>query len=88
MDDRRSDVTDVVVSTAEISMPIDARLQARATPFGVGNRLGSVHSIEWMRAHQLSLDDRLEDMMAWPVASLIVPPDHPAERVRQFTLRW
>lgn len=61
-----SDANDVALSRAEVAMIIDALLQARATLCIMDDRFVSVHIIEWMRAQQLLLADRLEDAMVRP----------------------
>ena len=66
MDKCLSDANDVSLSRAEVAMIIDALLQARATLCIMDDRFVSVHIIEWMRAQQLLLADRLEDAMVRP----------------------
>jgi hypothetical protein len=61
-----SDANDVALTRAEVAMIIDALLQARATLCIMDDRFVSVHIIEWMRAQQLLLADRLEDAMVRP----------------------
>jgi hypothetical protein len=71
MDDCLSDASNVELSRAEVAMLIDALLQARATLCAADDHFVSTPLIEWMRAQQLLLADRLEDVMSQPVASLI-----------------
>lgn len=71
MDKCLSDANDVSLSRAEVAMIIDALLQARATLCIMDDRFVSVHIIEWMRAQQLLLADRLEDAMIRPGSRLI-----------------
>ena len=83
MENRLSGANDVGLSRAEVALLIDALLKTRTTLCAVEDRFISVHIIEWMRAQQLLLADRLEDAMIRPGSRLIAS----AEFTRHVPLR-